>query len=155
MLWSKFIKFLMSILNWQGNSSSNFASFFIVMTHNSPTNFKVMHFLLWIRESLQSPNFETFECSGGNLPNSSCHFSNHKSVFFQILHQPLEPSNITLLYFLTSNIIYIAEKQPIKVQNYEISKCSGQNSLNSSCQFWTDKSIPLQIFNHCSLSWHP
>ena len=35
---SKFVKFLMSILNWQVNSSSNLASFFIAMTHNSSVN---------------------------------------------------------------------------------------------------------------------
>ena len=51
-----------------------FASFFIVMTHNSPVNFKLINFLLWIKGSHQSLNFETFECSGENLPNSSCHF---------------------------------------------------------------------------------
>ena len=28
-----------------------------------------------------------------------------------------------------------------------------QNSLNSSCQFWTNKSIPLQILHHSPVSW--
>ena len=54
---SKFVKFLMSILNWQFNSSSNFASFSIIKTQNSPVNFKLIHFLLWIKGSYQSPNF--------------------------------------------------------------------------------------------------
>ena len=35
-------------------------SFLIVMTHNSSVNFKLIHFLLWIKGSYQSPNFETF-----------------------------------------------------------------------------------------------
>ena len=78
---SKFVKLLLSILKRQVNCSSNFASFFIVMTYNSFVNFKVIHVLLWKKESYQSPNFETFECSGETLPNCSCHFSNHKSVF--------------------------------------------------------------------------
>ena len=56
------------------------------MTHNCSANFKLIHFLLWTKESHQSPNFDIFKCSGENLPNSSCHFSNHKSVFLQILH---------------------------------------------------------------------
>ena len=30
----------------------------------------------------------------------------------------------------------------------------GQNSSNSSCQFWNDKSISLQILHQSSLSWH-
>ena len=86
-LGSKFIKFPMSVLKRQVNSSSNFASFFIAMTHNnSSVNFKLIHFLLWIKGSHQIPNFETFKCLGETLPYSSCHFPNHESVFFQILH---------------------------------------------------------------------
>ena len=83
---SKFVKFLMSVLKWQVNSSSNFALFFIAMTHNSSVNFKVIPFLLWTKGSHQSPNFDTFKCSGENLPNFSCLFSNHWSVFLQNLH---------------------------------------------------------------------
>ena len=36
----------------------------------------------------------------------------------------------------------------------ETFKCSGQTLSNSSCQLWNDKSIPLQILHHSSLSWH-
>ena len=61
MLGSKFVKFLLSVLNWQVNSSSNFASFFNILTQNSPVNVKLIHFLLWIKGSHQSPNFHTFE----------------------------------------------------------------------------------------------
>ena len=63
-----------------------FCIILIAMTHNSSVNFKLIHFLLWIKPSQQSPNFKTFECSSKNLPNWSCHFPNHKSVFLQILH---------------------------------------------------------------------
>ena len=56
-LGTKFVKFLMSILNWQFNSSSNFASFSIIKTKNFPVSFKLIHFLLWIKGSYQSPNF--------------------------------------------------------------------------------------------------
>ena len=52
------------------------------MTHNSSVNFKLINFYFGQKGSHQSPNFDTFECSGKNLPNSSCHFSNHKSGFF-------------------------------------------------------------------------
>ena len=54
---SIFVKFLMLILNWQVNSSSNFASFFIVMTHNFSVNCNLKNFLLWIKEPNKSPNF--------------------------------------------------------------------------------------------------
>ena len=86
MLESKFVKLLKSILKRQVNSSSNFASFFIVMTYSSFVNLKLEPFLLWIKGSYQSPNFVTFECSGESLPNalfqSTVSFcSNFASIF--------------------------------------------------------------------------
>ena len=78
----------------------------------------------------------------------------HKSVFLQMLHQYSVPSNITPLYFFSSRIMYFGQKQPIKVQVFEIFECLGQNLSNSSCQFWTDKSIPHRILYHSSLPWH-
>ena len=88
------------------------------------------------------------------MPNSSCRFWKHKSVFFWFLQQSSVPSNITPLCFLSSNFLYFCQKQPIKVKFLEIFECFGQNSLNCLCQFWTDKSIPLQISHHSSLPWH-
>ena len=108
----------MSILKWQVNSFSNFASFFTVMTHNSSVNFKPVHVLLWTKGLLQSPNFETFESSGENLLNSWCHFSNHKSIFLQIFHHFSESWNIIPLYFLSPNIIYVGQKEPIWSANF-------------------------------------
>ena len=153
MLRSKLVKFLMSILKREANSSSNFASFFFVMKNNSSVNFKLIDSLLWIKGSRQSANFETFECFGKNLPNSSCYFPNRRSVFLQILLHPPVSWNISPLYFFSLNIIYFVQKETIKVQIIETYECSGQNSPNSSCQFWNSKSIPLQIFQQSSLSW--
>ena len=135
MLRSNLVKFLMSILNWQVNTSSNFASFFIVMTQNSPVNFNLIHFLLWIKGHHQSPNFKT---SGHalvkeNLLNSSCHFWKQKSVFLQMLHQYSVPSIMTPYTLISSNIIYFVQKKSIKVHIFEIFECSGQTSSNSSC----------------------
>ena len=115
----------MSILNWQVNFSSNFASFFIVMTYNSPVNFKLIHFLLWIKGSHQSPAFETFNFSGENLPNSSYHFCKHNSALIQMLRQSLVPSNITP----NSNIIHFGQRQTIMGHIFEIFECSCQNSF--------------------------
>ena len=103
---SKFVKF-MSILKRQVSSSSIFVSFFIVMTHNSSVDFKLILFL-WIKGSHQNPNFETFNCSAENFLYSSYHFPNHKSVFLQFLHHPWVSWNIAPLYFFRSNIKYFA-----------------------------------------------
>ena len=60
-----------------------------------------MHFLLWTEGSHQGPYFDTTECSGENLPNSSCHFPNYKSVFLQTLHHSSVSWKITCLYFFS------------------------------------------------------
>ena len=102
----------------QVHSSSNFASFFIVMTHNSSVDFKLILFLLWIKGSHQSSNFETFKCSGENLPYSSCHFPTHKSAFLQILHHSLVSWKITPLYFSRPNIKYFPRQEQMKLRNF-------------------------------------
>ena len=91
--------------------------------------------------------FETFECSGQNLPNSLWQFWNDKSIPIQILYPSSVSWNITPLYFFSSNNIYFAQKKPIKVKTLETFEGSGQYLSNSSCQFWNDKSIPLQILH--------
>ena len=101
---SKFVKLLMPILNWEVNSSSIIASFFILMTHNSLVNFKLKYFQLWTKESHQSPHFETYKCSGENLPNSLCYFPNQKLVFLQILHHSLVSWKVTPLHFFRSTL---------------------------------------------------
>ena len=123
------------------------------MTHNSSGNFKLIHFLLQARGSYQSPNFDTLECSSENLPNSSYHFSNHKSVFFSNFASlfSVMKDNSSVLFF-SSNNIYFAQKEPIKVNIFETFKCSGQNLSNSPCQFLNNKSIPLQILHYSSVS---
>ena len=143
----------MSLLKWQVNSSLNFAWFFIAVTHNSSVNVKVIPFLIWTKGSHQSPNFDTFKCSGENLPNFSCHFSNHKLVFLRILHHSSLPWKITPLYFFSSKNVYFVQKEPIKVKIFGTLECSGQNLSNSSCQFWNNKLIPHQILYHSSASW--
>ena len=144
----------MSDFNWQVNSTSNFASFLIVSAHNSLKILSSYIFLLWMKRTHQSQNFGTLECCGENLPNFSCHFWNDESVFLQILHHSLVSWKITPLYSFIWNIIYFGQKQSIKVQTFETFQCSSQNSSNFLCQFWNDKSIPLQCFYYFSVSLH-
>ena len=124
------------------------------MTPNSSVNLKLIHFLRWIKVSHLSPNFETFEYSGGNLRSSLYHFPNRKSMFLQILHRSSATLKITPLYFFSSNITYFNHKDPIKKQIFETFKRLGKSLSNYSCQFWNSKSVPLQILNHSSLSWY-
>ena len=138
----------MSILKWQVNLSSNFTSFFIVMTYNSSINFKLIHFLLWTKGSHQGPNFDTFKCSRENLPNFSYHSLNHKSVFLRILTAKYDSS---VLFYLIKYIL--CSKEPIKLKTFATIDCSGQSLSNSSYQFWNDKLIPYQVLYHSLVSW--
>ena len=134
----------MSILKWQVSSSSNLVSFFIFMTYNTPVNFKLIVFPLWVKGSHQSPNFYTSSA----LSYSSCHFSNRKSVFLQILYHPSLSWKTTPLYFFRSNIKYFGQEQMQILENFE---CSGQISPNS-CHFWNNR-VFLQILHEYSGSW--
>ena len=151
-LW-ELAKFLMSVLKRQVSFHSDFASFFIAMTHHSSSNLKVIHFLLLIKGSHQSPNFETFKYSDKNLLYFSCCFPNHNLGFLQILNHSSVSWNITSLSLFSSNIMYFVQKEPMKVHTFETFKCLGQNFPNFLCQFLNDKSILLQILHHSSLSW--
>ena len=71
--------------------------------------------------------------------------SNFASIFSAIRH------NSSVLFLAQT---YFWSKTPTKEQFFKIFKWSSQNSLNSSYQFWNDKSIPLQILHYSSFSWH-
>ena len=149
MLGSKFVK--LSILKRQGSSSSIFVSFFIVMKHNSAVNLKLIHFLLWPKGSHQSSNFDTFECFGENLSNSSS-FSKQQISFSSNFASLFNVWKITPLYVFSSNNIYFVQKEPIKVKIFETVECSGQDLSNSLCQFWNYKPILLQFLYSSSVS---
>ena len=87
------------------------------MTHNSSVSFKFIPFLLWIKGSHKSSYFDTFKCSGETLPNFSCLFSNHWSVFLQNFHNSSVSSKITPLYFCSSKIYTLVTKSQLK-QNF-------------------------------------
>ena len=98
--------------------------------------------------------FETFECSGQMLSNSLCQFWNDKSIPLQILYPSSGSWKITPLYIFSSNNIYFAQKEPIKVKMFETFEYSSQNLSNSWCQFWNYKLIPLQVLHSSSVSWN-
>ena len=143
----------MSILNLQVNSFSNFTSFFIVITHNSTVNFKHAHFQLWAKGSHQSPNFETCKCSGENMPNSSCHFLNHKSVFLPILHRSLVLWVITHLYFFSWNITLV-KSSPLKWRFFWDFRVLESRFVKFLMSILKRQVNSPQIFYHFSVSLH-
>ena len=105
------------------------------------------------KEPIRVKIFETFERSGQNLSNSLHQFWNNKLIPLQVLYPASVLWKITHLYFFSSNNIYFAHKEPIKVKIFETFECSSQNLINSLCQFINDKLIPLQILYSSSVSW--
>ena len=98
--------------------------------------------------------FKTFKYSGQNLSNCLRQFWNDKSVPLQILYHSSVSWKISPLYFFfSSNNLYFAQKETIKMKIFETCKCSGQNSSNSLCQLWNDKSVLLHCLHNSSLSW--
>ena len=147
------VKFFMPILKWGVDSSPNLVSLFSFMKDYSSLRFSPNNIYLAHKEPIKVKIFETFERSGQNLSNSLCQFLN-KSIPLQILYPSSVWWKITSLYFCSSNNIYFSQNEHIKLKIFETFKCSGQNSSKSSCQFWNDKSIPLQVLHHSSFSWH-
>ena len=105
------------------------------------------------KELIKMTIFETFEWSGQILSNSLCQFWNNKSIPLQILYPSSVSWKIIPLYFFSSNNIYFAHKEPIKVKIFETFECSCQTLTNSLCHFLNDKLIPLQILYPSTVSW--
>ena len=125
-LWWKFAIFLKSFFKPQ-------------VTKIIPLNFFSLNNIYFAqKKSIKVKILETFECSGQNLSNSLCQFWNDKSIPLQILYPSSVSWKITPLYFFSSNYIYFAQKEPIKVNIFETFECSSQNFPNSLCQFWND-----------------
>ena len=79
---------------------------------------------------------------------------NYSPNSLQILCLSSVSWKICPLYFFSSNNIYFAQKEPIKMKIFEnFFECSGQNLSNFLCQFWNDKLIPPQVLYPSSVSW--
>ena len=112
--------------------------------------FSLNNIYLAQKEPIKVEIFENFECLGQNLSNSLCQFWNDKLILLQILHPFSVSWKITPLYFFSSNNIYFAQKEPIKMKIFETFKCSGQNLSNSPWQLWNDRSVALEILRNSS-----
>ena len=87
------------------------------------------------------------------MSNFLCQFWKGQSILHQILYPSWASWNITPLHIFSSNNVYLAQKEAIKMKIFETFKCYGQNLWNFFCQFWNDTSILLQILYLFSGSW--
>ena len=141
----------MSILK-QVNCSSDFSSFFSVISYNTSVSLLLMHFLLWTKGSHENINFDIFKCSDENLPNCSYYFPNYKSVFLQILHDSSVSWNILLCIFFRSNVVYFAQRDESKCKFFRL--FSARIKIHQiRVIFEKKKSVTLQILYHSLISW--
>ena len=126
---------------------------FLQILHHSLVSWKVtpLHFFRSnITGKDQSANIWDFWVLTSKFTKFLSFLKQQISFISNFFYQSLVPSNITSLYFLSWIIIYLGQKQPIKVQIFEIFECLSQNLLNSSCQFWTSQFLfKFCIFLHC------
>ena len=120
--------------NCYGENSLNFSCHFpnhksalLQILHHTSESWKItpVYFfssnIIYFAE--KEPNkvqaFGIFKCSSQNSPNFY-HFWNNKSVFLQIGRHSSLLIDITSLYFFTWNFIYFQQKEPIKVQIWQV-----------------------------------
>ena len=141
----------MSILKRQVDFSPYFVSLFSLMKDYSsvPILAQTIYTLLPIKMKI----FVISECLGQILSNCLGQFWNDESIPLQILYPSSVSCNIIPLYFFTSNVMYFAEKEPIKMKFFETSECPGQILSNFLCQFWNDEFIPVEVLHPSSISW--
>ena len=154
LLCGKFAKFLMSFSKHNKPVIIQILHHSSVSRNNIPLYFFSSNNIYFAqKELIKMKIFETFKCPGQILSNSLCQFWNDKSIPLQILYPSSVSWKITPRYSFSSNNIYFAQKELIKMTIFETFKCSSQILSNSLCQFWNDKSIPLQILYPSSVSW--
>ena len=102
---------------------------------------------------LKSEKFWDFRVLTSKVVRFLMPIGNSKSISLQILYPYSISWDKTPLYFLAQKYIYFAQKEPIKVETFETFECSSQNWSISLCQFWSDKSIPLQILYPYPILW--
>ena len=139
----KFTKFLMSSLEPRVSFSSNFASLFSVMRHNSSTSLYTLD-----KRSPSKWKFSDFRL----LANSLCYFSSHMSVFHWILHHPSVSWHRIPLKCSNWNICF-RQKEPISVQFFRLLNALMKVHPIPHAIFETARSGFIQILYHCLVSW--
>ena len=152
MLGLKFIKVLNSILKQPVISSSSFASFFIVMTNNSPVNFKLIHFLNLDKRIPSKSQFRDFQLLCIKFPKFLMSFlkvqiifpSNFASLFSVIKH------NSSAL-FTTQALHNLVKGSPLKCKFLRNSSAWVKTYQSPHVNFEATSQFLFQfcIFFHC------
>ena len=145
-LW-KLAKFLMSFLKVKVCFPWNFASIFSLIKHNSSVLLVAQTLYTLVKKSSLKWKFLRL-LSAGVKTCQICHVSfETTSQFPSKFCVTLQCDERKLLCtFLVQTIYTLLKKDPIKAKVFETFECLGQNMLDWSCQFWSEKSIQSKSF---------
>ena len=139
----------MSILKRQVNSSSDFSSFFSVITYNASVSLSLMHFLLWTKGSHENINFHIFKYSDENLPNWLSFFKLEVS-FSSILNDCSVSWNILLCNFLGQMLYNLNKKAQSKCKCFRL--FSARIKIHQILVIFETKNKFL--FKFCTTLWY-
>ena len=140
----------MSILNWQVNSFSGFASFFIAITHNSPVSFKLIHFLLCIKGPNERIQFWDFRVLWWKFVKFIMSFSKPQFSFSLNFssHSTVVKYNSSVIFQLKHYILWSKDAQwSVNFWDFRVLESKFVRFL---CQF----STRLKIFHYFLVSLH-
>ena len=138
----KLAKFLMWFFKPQVRFSFNFAIPISVMTHDSLkfSNWNIVCF--GQKEPINVPFFQ-LGCSNETSPNSSCHYSNHKVRVYSNFTSLFSAMKYNSTVFFLAQASYTLDKNSSSKWNFWTFEWLGENSPNSSCHIWNQKSVFL------------
>ena len=100
----------MSILKGQVNSSSDFSSFFRVITYNSSVSLQLMYFLFWTKGSYENTNFDTVKCSDKKSKIPHVILQTASQFFFKFFMTP-QCHEIKLICTFLGQTLYTLHKR--------------------------------------------
>ena len=93
----------------------------------------------WQKEPINE-QFSGFECSNESSSNSSCHFWVHMVWVYTNFASLFSVMKNNSSLFFSSSLIDFGQNNPSK-WNFWTFEWLGENSMNSPCLFWNQKSL--------------
>ena len=131
------------------SSSSDFSSFFSVITYNPSVELQLMYFLIWTKWSHENANFDTFKCFWWKLAKFMSFFKPEVS-FPQILHDSSVLWNITLLYSLGQKLYTLHKRDQSKCKFFIL--FSARIKIYQTLVIFKTKN--KIFFKFCTTLWH-
>ena len=143
----------MSVLNWQVNSSSVFASLSSVMKDNSSVLFFSSNMIYFGHNQPIEMQIFRLSSASENSSNFLYQFWNDKSNALQIFHHSSVSLHTTALSYFSSCISILDKRIPSKSQFWHLFQVFWKKFAKFFMLFSKPGSVFLQILHGTSVSW--